>query len=97
MKSSLIQKAIKEIDNTAEFSIVEDDTAQITWITGNVAEQDIINKINEIATRDAYIVPRENAYPNIKEQLDMQYHDLVNGTTTWKDAIAKVKSDNPKA
>tara|TARA_B110000858_G_scaffold79647_1_gene92256 strand:+ start:725 stop:1018 length:294 start_codon:yes stop_codon:yes gene_type:complete len=97
MKSYLIQKAIKEIDNTAEFSIVEDDTAQITWITGNVAEQDIINKINEIATRDAYIVPRENAYPNIKEQLDMQYHDLVNGTTTWKDAIAKVKSDNPKA
>ena len=97
MKSSLIQKAIQEIDNTTAFSIVEDDTQQITWITGNVAEQDIINKINEIATRDAYIVPRENAYPNIKEQLDMQYHDLVNGTTTWKDAIAKVKSDNPKA
>ena len=27
---------------------------------------------------------------------DMQYHDELNGTTTWKDAIAKVKSDNPK-
>jgi len=27
----------------------------------------------------------------------MQYHDEVNGTTTWKDAIAKVKADNPKA
>jgi hypothetical protein len=32
----------------------------------------------------------------IGEQLDMQYWDSVNGTTTWKDAVAKVKSDNPK-
>jgi len=26
----------------------------------------------------------------------MQYWDKVNGTTNWEDAIAKVKSDNPK-
>ena len=38
-------------------------------------------------------IPR---YPSIQEQLDMQYWDSVNGTTTWKDTIAKVKSDNPK-
>ena len=30
------------------------------------------------------------------EQLDMQYWDSVNSTTTWADHIAKVKSDNPK-
>ena len=39
---------------------------------------------------------RASAYPSIQEQLDMQYWDSVNGTTTWKDAVAKVKSDNPK-
>ena len=39
---------------------------------------------------------RKSAYPSIEDQLDMQYWDSVNGTTTWKDAIAKVKSDNPK-
>ena len=39
---------------------------------------------------------RAAAYPSLQEQLDMQYWDAVNGTTTWKDAIAKVKSDNPK-
>ena len=39
---------------------------------------------------------RKYAYPTLQEQLDMQYHDAVNGTSTWKDAIAKVKSDNPK-
>ena len=43
-----------------------------------------------------YIEARKNAYPTVGDQLDMQYHDAVDGTTTWKDAIAKVKSDNPK-
>ena len=41
-----------------------------------------------------YIEDRQ--YPSIGEQLDMQYWDAVNGTTTWKDAIAQVKADNPK-
>ena len=40
---------------------------------------------------------RAAAYPSIQEQLDMQYWDSVNGTTTWADAIAKVKADYPKA
>ena len=39
---------------------------------------------------------RAAEYPSLQEQMDMQYWDAVNGTTTWKDAIAKVKSDNPK-
>ena len=43
-----------------------------------------------------YIEARQEAYGSIAEQLDMQYWDAVNGTTTWKDHIAQVKSDNPK-
>ena len=39
---------------------------------------------------------RKNAYPSIGDQLDMQYWDEINGTTTWKDAIAAVKSAHPK-
>ena len=39
---------------------------------------------------------RREAYSDIREQLDMQYKDLVNDTTVWKDHIAKVKSDIPK-
>lgn len=39
---------------------------------------------------------RSKAYPSIQDQLDMQYWDKKNGTTTWVDAVAKVKSDNPK-
>ena len=43
-----------------------------------------------------YSRKRVEQYANIEDQLDMQYWDSVNGTTTWKDHIAKVKSDNPK-
>jgi len=43
-----------------------------------------------------YVKARKLAYEPIEEQLDMQYKDAVNGTTTWKDHIAKVKADNPK-
>ena len=43
-----------------------------------------------------YIQARQEAYGSIADQLDMQYKDAVNGTTTWKDHVAQVKSDNPK-
>ena len=53
-------------------------------------------QVNSWTDPNQYKYNREVAYPTIQEQLDMQYWDNVNGTTTWKDAIAKVKSDNPK-
>ena len=28
--------------------------------------------------------------------MDMQYHDNVDGTTTWQDAVQAVKDANPK-
>ena len=45
---------------------------------------------------DSYKSRRRAAYPSYEEQLDMQYWDKKNGTTTWVDAITKVKTDNPK-
>jgi hypothetical protein len=48
------------------------------------------------AEANAWRGARINAYPSIGDQLDMQYHDSVDGTTTWADAITKVKTDNPK-
>ena len=46
--------------------------------------------------RYSYRSKRRAAYPTQEEQFDMQYWDKKNGTTTWVDAIEKVKSDNPK-
>ena len=43
-----------------------------------------------------HIQARQEGYGSIADQLDMMYWDGVNGTTTWSDHIAQVKSDNPK-
>ena len=39
---------------------------------------------------------RRQAYKSVGDQLDMQYHDSINDTTTWKDHVAAVKTANPK-
>ena len=43
-----------------------------------------------------YARNRATEYAPIGDQLDMQYWDEVNGTTTWKDHIADVKAAHPK-
>ena len=58
------------------------------------AENERAKQLDEEA--NGYNVARQSAYASIQDQLDMQYWDNVNGTTTWKDHIAQVKSDNPK-
>ena len=45
---------------------------------------------------DTYVDTRRRAYGNIGDQLDMQYHDAVDDTTTWKDHVKSVKDANPK-
>ena len=98
----MILGAILAINPKAEASVDEDDINQITWHndTTPISKADIEAKVIELqADYDAlqYQRDREAEYPFLKDQLDMQYKDLLNGTTTWKDAIAKIKSDNPKS
>ena len=72
----------------------------IEWDSGNSDSQPTDDELNAAYTTwknaNEYKQNRENSYPSLQEQMDMQYWDSVTGTTTWKDAIAKVKSDNPK-
>jgi len=43
-----------------------------------------------------YARNRSSEYPTWQEQMDMQYHDAKNGTTTWQEAIEAVKTKYPK-
>ena len=52
--------------------------------------------LDDAAAAVKYKSDRAAAYASIGDQLDMQYWDAVNGTTTWKDHVAKVKADHPK-
>jgi hypothetical protein len=97
----MITEAILKINPNAEVSVSGEDinTCEITWHNGTtpIPKADIEAKMVELqADYDAKQYQRDRVYPSIQEQLDMQYWDSVNGTTTWEDAVAKVKADNPK-
>ena len=97
----MIIEAILKINPNAKVSVSGTDinTCEITWHNGTtpISKADIEAKMVEVqAEYDAKQYQRDRVYPSIQEQLDMQYWDSVNGTTTWKDAVAKVKADNPK-
>ena len=73
--------------NKERLEFTDDDYAQAKTDLGNSKWE---------TQQFGYIQARQEAYGSIADQLDMQYWDAVNDTTTWKDHIAKVKSDNPK-
>jgi hypothetical protein len=78
-----------EVHSDLKWVDVADGTTDFdTWIDNKV--------VKYVAPTPTYKEKRVDAYGSIGDQLDMQYWDAVNGTTTWKDHVAKVKSDNPK-
>ena len=98
-----IYNAIKSINSNADVAVRGTNLQdyEIEWRNGTtpIPKADIEAKMVELqADYDAnqYQRDRATAYPTIQDQLDMQYWDNINGTTTWEDAIDKVKADNPK-
>ena len=76
---------------TAEYDKTIDEWAQASF--DQEVEKALIADGGQSAKYAQY---RAAAYPSIADQLDMQYHDGVNGTTTWADAIAAVKTKYAK-
>ena len=101
--------AIQAIKEDAQVSISGEDLNKIRWDDGNptnITNEQILAKQTELqAVYDTKQYQRDrtqpnplgtNIYPPIGDQLDMIYHDQVNGTTTFKDAIQTVKDAHPK-
>ena len=63
--------------------------------TENEANEKLVSLIADWEGKQ-YQRDRQQKYPSIQEQLDLQYWDKKNGTKKWEEAIDKVKSDNPK-
>ena len=94
-----ITHALQSLKSGAEWVLRGDVLEWLDTEQSQPTEVEINAEIIRLQTEyDAqeYARNRASAFPSIGDQMDMQYHDLLNGTTTWKDAIAKVKSDNPK-
>ena len=72
-----------------------------SWNVSGVAQptDDQLNAVDSAADleerQNAVRATRRAAYGDLGAQLDMQYHDSVDGTTTWKDHVAAVKTANP--
>jgi len=96
-----IINAVLAINPSANLSVNAEDFNQITWLDGTpeISKADIQAKQAELqAEYDAqdYARKRKDEYPPFGDQLDMQYHDKINGTTTWQDTIKAVKDNHPK-
>jgi len=66
-----------------------------------VSDAKIDTKLAEMqAEYDAKQYQRDRQYPELREQLDMLFHDMTaskgDKTGEWYKAVAKVKADNPK-
>tara|TARA_B100000927_G_scaffold9554_1_gene7721 strand:- start:135 stop:416 length:282 start_codon:yes stop_codon:yes gene_type:complete len=88
-------RSIEEIK--ASLDTNTDDDALLTAQAEYTRAQELDEELN------GYKYDRENAYPEIKEQLDKLYHDIDGGllgedakTGSWYLAIKEVKDDNPK-
>ena len=103
-----IISAILAINPDAKVSVNAEDYNQITWLEGTtpIANEDILAKQTELKTAyDTKQYQRDrlqpaplgtDIYPSVGDQLDMIYHDQMDGTTTFKDAIQTVKDAHPK-
>jgi len=102
---SNVVKAILKINPNAQVSVKDDDVNEIIWHneTAEISKADIEAKMAELKTaydNNKYQRDRAAAYAEVKEQLDLLYHDMAadkgDKTGEWFKAVKKVKDDNPK-
>lgn len=92
--------AIMSLVPTAEV-VVRDD--QVEWHNPSIAPVTEEQIVAEIARLEAeyqakqYQRQRVLEYPPISDQLDMLYHDRINNTDTWMEAVQAVKNKYPKS
>jgi hypothetical protein len=89
-----IERAVKELYPNKAYIIKND---KVIIKDGTVPdENELAIKIREYQLRDeafSYIENRQDAYPNILDQLDKIFHD---GVDAWKAEIQAIKDANPK-
>jgi len=105
VKTYCANNGVASVDFSKDVLLQDDSNGQgpyikewnISSVTKPTDEQ--LNAVDSAADlserQNAVRSTRRAAYGDLNSQLDMQYWDNVNSTTTWKDHVAKVKADNP--
>ena len=105
VKQYCADNGVASVDFTKDVMLQDDSNGQgpyiKTWNVSGVAQPTDaqLNAVDSAADleerQNAVRSTRRSAYGDLGSQLDMQYHDNVDGTTTWKDHVAAVKTANP--
>ena len=105
VKQYCANNGVAEVDFMTDVLLQDDSNGQgpyiKEWNVSGVAQptDEQLNAVDSAADleerQNAVRATRKSAYGDLGSQLDMQYWDNVNGTTTWKDHVAAVKTANP--
>ena len=105
VKQYCANNGVAEVDFMTDVLLQDDSNGQgpyiREWNISGLAQptDEQLNAVESAADleerQNAVRATRRNAYGDLGSQLDMQYHDSVDGTTTWKDHVAAVKTANP--
>lgn len=104
IKKYAADNGVASIDFTKDVMLQDDSNGQGPYIKEwnlaiaqpTDAQLNAVDAAADLEERqNAVRATRRQAYGDLGAQLDMQYHDNVDGTTTWKDHVAAVKTANP--
>ena len=105
VKQYCANNGVAEVDFLKDVLLQDDSNGQgpyiKEWNISSVAQPtdeqlNAVDSAADLSERQAAArSARRAAYGDWNSQLDMQYHDSVDVTSTWKDHVAKVKTDNP--
>ena len=94
-------EVIHNLRPNAELTIVGDSYDGINWLdstqtqpTEEEIDQEIL-RLQEEFNNTEYARLRKAEYDKLNQD-EMRFDDLVNGTTTWQDAINAIKQEIPK-
>ena len=105
VKQYCANNGVAEVDFLKDVLLQDDSNGQgpyiKEWNVSGVAQptDEQLNAVDSAADleerQNAVRATRRNAYGDWGSQLDMQYHDSKDGTSTWEDHVAAVKTANP--
>jgi len=105
VKQYCANNGVASVDFMTDVLLQDDSNGQgpyiKTWNVSGVAQptDEQLNAVDSAADleerQNAVRAARRTAYGDWGSQLDMQYHDSKDGTSTWEDHVAAVKTANP--
>ena len=105
VKQYCANNGVASVDFTKDVLLQDDSNGQgpyiKSWNVSGLAQptDDQLNAVDSAADlserQDAARAARRNAYGDWNSQLDMQYHDSKDGTSTWENHVEAVKTANP--